>query len=311
MTNIPLFITEYSRGGYFIDARNEFIEGDLGELEIHMSKEEAMLQDIEDKGCPQLVKTEVNLQRRTNSTIHLVLEESQSYAEQKLPFAGAGLSSDNGVKDSFHELKLSYFLRSCNSIPNFIRVVLNDARTHPKSYLHDCRALGHLAAILITANEEAVPIPWSLREIWARQFITAVFDIHARGSFVGFFKVQHIGIRSDGIIIVLDPPKTREPAAIVQGWPTNTRTLGWPCRYGSTKNDQLSNGAYTIPFSRAQKSRLWLLLLWEEQLVLICLAILAELTTGTRLHYPSCSSPEISKHFDFDHHSLSDGAVHR
>ena len=200
ITSVSLHVREDIQGQLSIDTPNVLFAEDLQEIE--MCSGEDQLQDIEDLGCAQYLESEVIIQSRISSSAYIVWVESQNFIERKLPFAGAGWQGQNGVEDFFEDLKLSYSMRECACVVRFIGVVLDDTRKHLKSYLYESPTLGTAQQMLETAEAKAEKIPWSIRETWAKQIVTAVSEVHSKGFVVGVLQLDSIGIRADGSAVL-------------------------------------------------------------------------------------------------------------
>ena len=200
ITSVSLHVTEDYQGQVYIDTPKVPFAEDLQEIE--MCDEDNQLQDIEDLGCAQYLESEVIIRSRISLSAYIVWVESRNLIERKLPFAGAGLQGQNGVQEFFEDLELLYSMRDCACVVRFIGVVLDDNRKHLKSYLYESPTLGTIQQILETAEAKAERIPWSIREIWAKQIVTAVSEVHSKGFVVGVLQLDSIGIRADGSAVL-------------------------------------------------------------------------------------------------------------
>ena len=200
ITRISIHIREDDQGQCSFDESAVLFSEDVQEVE--MWDEVDRLQDIEDLGCAQYLESEIIVRSRISSSAYIVLVESQSCIERKLPFAGAGLPGQNGVDGFWDDLKLLYSLRGSACVVRFIGVVLDDNRHHLKGYLYESPTLGTVQQILETAEAKAERIPWAVRETWAKQIVTAISEVHNRGFVVGVLQLDSIGIRADGSAVL-------------------------------------------------------------------------------------------------------------
>ncbi len=196
VTKISLTIAEHSTGNYTIDTPSMVVSEDLDESSLN--NEEEMLRDIEHMDCPQYLQSEVIVRGRIDAQTYISQIESRPCLERRMPFSGAGLPGDNGLKRFWQSLKLAKSLHECNGVVQFMGVVLDDNRTHLKSFLQELPALGTIGSILTHAELRQERVPWSVRATWASQIITAVAEIHSKGFFVGFLHINFTGVRSDG-----------------------------------------------------------------------------------------------------------------
>lgn len=196
VTKISLTITEHSTGNYTIDTPSVAVTEDLDES--YTDNEEEMLQEIEHTGCPQYLESEVIVHERMDAVTYIAQVESRPCMERKLPFSGAGLPGDNGMKRFWQDLKLAKSLYDCNGVVQFMGVVLDDTRSHVKSFIQELPALGTIRSILAHAELRGERIPWSVRATWARQIVTTVAEIHSKGFVVGMLHINFTSVRSDG-----------------------------------------------------------------------------------------------------------------
>ena len=171
--------------------------------EVGMCDQEEILQYIEDRGCTQYLESEVFVESRIASTWYKVRVKSQVCTERKVPFATAGLGVENGFRDYMNDLKLLKAVQGCSGVSKFIGVVLDDTRTHLRSYLYEHPALGTVFSMIFSANSKSEVIPWFIRLAWSSQMIQAVADVHERGLAIGGkFHFATIGVRADGNILL-------------------------------------------------------------------------------------------------------------
>ena len=52
------------------------------------------------------------------------------------------------------------------------------------------------------ANSRSKTIPWLIREVWARELIQAIIEIHSQSLIAGVFKFFSVGIRADGVAVL-------------------------------------------------------------------------------------------------------------
>jgi serine/threonine protein kinase len=191
-----LTVTEDSSGKFVVDRTKVCIAEDLEE--IQMIHEDAILQDIEDMGCPQYLESEVIIISQYSTYAYIVQVESRTCMEQKMPFAGPGFPGEKRVGDFLHDIKSLSSMTSCKGLVKFVGVVLDDTRRYLKSYLHEWPAFANLGEIFAMAEAKGERIPWSIRETWAKQITAAMADLHAQGFVVNVAQVNNIDVKSDG-----------------------------------------------------------------------------------------------------------------
>lgn len=200
VTHLFLYLGQNESGLVFNDPARTKISEDC--LEVCSSGEDQMLYDIEDLGCKQFLESEIITQSRKSCSCFIVRVESQTCIERKAPFVNSGICGRNGFQSFFDDLKLLKSLRGCSGVAEFIGVVLDDTRTHLRSYLYEYPALASILTMFVGAQSRSEIIPWDIRESWARQMVETVAEIHSgRGSLVGgLYWLAEIGIRENGTI---------------------------------------------------------------------------------------------------------------
>lgn len=201
VTPLSLSLGEDDTGQAIINSPSIEIAEDLPE--IGMCSEDQVLDDIDDLGCAKFLESEVTVQSRVSSTRFMVQVASRICIERKAAFASAGALSENGFHEYFNDLKLLNSVGGCTSVVEFIGIVLDETRLHLRNDIYESPGLGSLLSILLCADFRAEMIPWSVREIWSRQIIGAVSDVHGKGLVVGGgFLSDMIGVREDGSAVL-------------------------------------------------------------------------------------------------------------
>lgn len=200
VTDISLSIDKATDSCYTINAAEAVVSEDLEETQN--CNEAKMLREIVHMGCRQYLESEVVVMRLIKSSTSLVQLNGQTYVERKIPLSRAALPGENAVEIFYQCLKVSYSLRDYGGVSAFQAVVVDDTRTHLRSYLEESPALGLLRPIFANAQLEGHRIPWGIRESWAKQIIQAVSDIHSRGLVVGFLDFCKISVRIDGNVVL-------------------------------------------------------------------------------------------------------------
>lgn len=200
VTHLSLYLERNESGLVFNDPARTKTSEDY--LEVCSSGEDQMLYDIEDLGCKQFLESEIITQSRKSSSCFIVRVESRVCIERKAPFVNSGIHGKNGFRSFFDDLKYLKSLRGCRGAAEFIGVVLDDTRTHLRSYLYEYPALASILTMFVGARSRSEVIPWYIREVWARQMVETVAEIHSRGSLVGMlYWLGEIGIRANGTIV--------------------------------------------------------------------------------------------------------------
>ena len=134
-------------------------------------------------------------------TSYNVYVDSKACIESKVVFASGKKQGTNAFLDYLAEIKHFISLRRCANVSEFRGVVLDDSRRHLRGYLKELPMFTSLDHLLGLANSRSKTIPLLIRELWARQLVQAVVEIHSQGLILGAFGPYSMAIRADGTVI--------------------------------------------------------------------------------------------------------------
>lgn len=204
VTKLCVSLREDAEGDYIVNSDEIKVTED--DLEMQISNEKRLLEDIDAMNCPKFVEAQVVTQWWIQSSrykAYIKSQSSQPCFEQKVPFASAGRPGENPFQDFLDDIKLHIALRDCNSVAKFVGIVLDDNRQRLKSYLFEYPMLMSLDILLGVANSRSETIIWSIREVWVRQIIKAVVNVHSRTIFLGVLHLTSFGVRADGTAVLV------------------------------------------------------------------------------------------------------------
>ena len=185
-----------------IAAHSPRVEVIEDESETSKSEERDFLQYIDNVPCERYVESQVNTYSRINSTSYRVYVNSQAYCESKVLFASGRRQGKNAFLDYLDEIKHMISLRRCANVSRFLGIVLDDTRSHLRSYLKELPMLTSMEFLLGLAKSRSMTVPCSIRELWARQMIQAIIEIHSQGLNAGIFNLNSVGIKADGTAVL-------------------------------------------------------------------------------------------------------------
>ena len=200
VTTLSLSLNQRENGQLAIEATDVHVGRDEGESES--LDDTQILQDLEDLGCASFTEREVIVLSRLSSTCFKALIRSQSCVEQQLPFKSAGGRSAQRSRNYFKDLKSLHAIRGLTGVVQFIGVVLDEMRSSLKSYLYEMPLVGSIMHLFGHLGQDSRLIPWPIREIWARQIVEAISDVHGRNLVVGLPSLHSIALRADGRAIL-------------------------------------------------------------------------------------------------------------
>lgn len=167
--------------------------------EVALCNDDQILQDIEDMNCAVFLESEVVVKWQISVSRFEVLVRSQTCTERKAPFPSASGPGRDSFQEFCDDIRMLARLRGCQGVVQFVGVVLDDSRKYLRSYLHE--SVSHdLEGILDSALSLSLEVPWSVRETWARELITAIGEVHGKGAVFGLICLGYIDIRADGSI---------------------------------------------------------------------------------------------------------------
>ena len=184
-----------------ITAESSRVEVIEDESEMSKSDEREFLQYLDSVCCKRYIESNVITYSRINSTSYKVYIDSQAFVERKVLFASGKRQGNDAFLDYLDEIKHQISLRRCANVSGFKGIVLDDTRQHLRSYLQELPMLTSMEFLLGLANSRSETIPWSIRELWARQLIQAIIEIHSQALVAGTFNLNSVGIRADGTAV--------------------------------------------------------------------------------------------------------------
>ncbi|KAI4191939.1 MAG: hypothetical protein LQ346_004562 [Caloplaca aetnensis] len=208
--SLPLMI-ENESGELAVDV--DGIKAVEDHQEVALCNEDQILQDIEDMNCAVFLESEVVVKSRISVSQFEVFVESQTCSERKAPFPSATATGRNRFQEFCNDIRMLARLRGCRGVVQLVGVVLDNSRKHLRSYLYES-VNPSLQQILGSAASLSLQVPWSIRETWARQLITAIGDVHGRGAVLGIMCLGYMNLRADGSVVLAS--YTRSYTASVQ-----------------------------------------------------------------------------------------------
>lgn len=224
-----------------IMAESPKIEVIEDESEISKSDEREFLQYINSVCCKRYVESDVITYSRIRSTCYKVYVDSQACVESKVLFASGKKQGRNAFLDYLEEIKHCISLRRCANVSGFRVIVLDDTRRHLRSYLKELPMFTSVEFLLGLASSKSKTIPRSIRELWARQLIQAIIEIHSQGLIAGVFNLGSVGIRTDGTAVFHRLQRSGIDFPYYDGQtPPEMRNRHWNDHSGSTIQDNLN-----------------------------------------------------------------------
>lgn len=201
VTKLFVHLNENENGQITVDiTRVEIIEH---MLERDMSNEDKILQKFKHLGCDQFKESQVFFRVRESCHRNKVWVEGRYCIERKIPLASGGLQGDNEFDEFVDEVVRFNTFRDCTSnggIIQFLGVILDDTSKHLKGYLCEAPVVNNLRGFLGLANKLEKRIPWPVRELWIRQIVAAISNLHAKNIVLGALNLNRVAMRADGTV---------------------------------------------------------------------------------------------------------------
>ena len=185
-----------------ITAESSRIEVIEEESEISEPDEKKFLRYISSVACERYVESDVITDSRIGSTSYKVYVDAQACVENKVLFASGKKQGINAFLDYLDEIKHCISLRRCANVSGLRGIILDDTKRHLRGYLTELPTFASAENLLGLANSRSNTIPWLVREIWARQLIEAIIDIHNQALIAGVFTLDSVGIKADGTAVL-------------------------------------------------------------------------------------------------------------
>jgi len=201
VTNVSIELQPSKTGDVTFDQERSMI---IEDVEAAAATETSRyMEEIEQRGIPQYVESQVVVLSRRRTALYLVLVENQPCIQRNSPFSG-GTTSDRKLVDEFiADMKLLQMAQGCSGVAEFVGVVITDNRTQLCGYLVRYPEAGLFAELLETLTSNTLPISWERREQWIRQIITAVAEIHKRGVIIGCLDKESMWVNLDDQIKIV------------------------------------------------------------------------------------------------------------
>jgi hypothetical protein len=202
--DIPFFegvtnISQISINGQSNLLDEQLLRSSEDEDELNWDRASSFASQMDDLGCTQFLESEVVAIAAINGHNYYSLVQGERYIERKLTFAMDGNDRFSDFYGGFFSnIRSLHILRFSKGVVQLKGVVLDDKRYRVKSYLIAGGELGTIGNILRKCNQHGINIPWSVRENWAREMVTAMVDIHSQNLVVGRLGLWSLVLDKDG-----------------------------------------------------------------------------------------------------------------
>ncbi|KAK4678057.1 hypothetical protein QC764_304180 [Podospora pseudoanserina] len=151
---------------------------------------------IQHTRCRRVKEREMEFDSHMSGFVYKMRVNGQILIKKEIP-------GPDTVDEFLYEINALNSLRSARNVIQFYGVVVDDREEHVTGILISYAEQGALIDILYDHAHEHPPLPWSIREKWARQIVAGLSEIHEAGFVQGDFTLSNIVIdhNSDAKII--------------------------------------------------------------------------------------------------------------
>ncbi|KAK0671094.1 hypothetical protein QBC41DRAFT_335455 [Cercophora samala] len=152
---------------------------------------------IQHTGCRKVREREMEFDSHMSGFVYKMRVNGQVLIKKEIP-------GPDTVDEFLYEINALNSLRSARNVIQFYGVVVDDREEHVTGILISYAEQGALIDILYDHAHEHPPLPWSIREKWARQIVAGLSEIHEAGFVQGDFTLSNIVIDHHGDAKIID-----------------------------------------------------------------------------------------------------------
>ena len=199
--HLDLILGEYGQ----VTATSTKLDANHERSESSRLAELQMLRHASNAGSKIYVESQIVTLSRIGAIYYKVLADSEVCVETKFHHFGGQGDSVDALMEHLDDFKHRVSLRGCKGVVAFKGIILDDTRTHLRGLLQELPMIMSLAHVIANATSQSALLPWFVRELWARQFIQTIIDVHSQGISIGHFDMNSVGIRADGSVVFRRP----------------------------------------------------------------------------------------------------------
>ncbi|KAK5095771.1 hypothetical protein LTS08_007905 [Lithohypha guttulata] len=217
---------------FYETVTNLKLETSEGRLHVHVTEDvneiisypqRSMVRHVLDDPNPsarpmQLCESEIAFDAHLSGFVYRVWHEGRAYIKKEIP-------SPDTVDEFLYEINALHSLRDSEHVIKLEAIILDDTRQVVKGLLIGFAERGAIVDLLYDHKGR---IPWEHRELWARQAVTGLRDIHQEGYVQGDFTLSNVVVDEQNHAKIIDInrrgcPVGWEPPEIAQKIASNQR----------------------------------------------------------------------------------------
>ncbi|KAK0735899.1 hypothetical protein B0T21DRAFT_290552 [Apiosordaria backusii] len=152
---------------------------------------------IQHTGCRRIKEREMQFDSHMSGFVYKMRVHGQVLIKKEIP-------GPDTVDEFLYEINALNSLRTARNVIQFYGVVVDDDEEHVTGILISYAEQGALIDILYDHAHDHPPLPWPLREKWARQIVAGLSEIHEAGFVQGDFTLSNIVIDHNNDAKIID-----------------------------------------------------------------------------------------------------------
>ncbi|KAK3687530.1 hypothetical protein B0T22DRAFT_131089 [Podospora appendiculata] len=181
VTNLKLQTTDGRLHVHVVEDVNEIINYPTVRMIQHMR-------------CRRVKEREIEFDSHMSGFVYKVRVNNEVLIKKEIP-------GPDTVDEFLYEINALNRLRFANNVIQFYGVIVDDKEEHVKGLLISYAEQGALIDVIYDHDHS---IPWPTREMWARQIVTGLSEIHEAGFVQGDFTLSNIVINDDNDAKIID-----------------------------------------------------------------------------------------------------------
>ncbi|KAK3324168.1 hypothetical protein B0T19DRAFT_223946 [Cercophora scortea] len=181
VTNLKLQTTDGRLHVHVVEDVNEIINYPTVRMIQHMR-------------CRRVKEREIEFDSHMSGFVYKVRVNGEVLIKKEIP-------GPDTVDEFLYEINALNRLRFANNVIQFYGVIVDDKEEHVKGLLISYAEQGALIDVIYDHDHS---IPWPTREMWARQIVTGLSEIHEAGFVQGDFTLSNIVINDDNDAKIID-----------------------------------------------------------------------------------------------------------
>lgn len=155
------------------------------------------MREVRHLQCTQVRERDIVFDSHMSGFVYKVKVGDKMLIKKEIP-------SPETVDEFLYEINALNALRDSQNVIDFYGVVVDDHSQLVKGLLIDYADRGTLIDLLYEHREHNIPLPWEVREKWARQIVQGLADVHESGFVQGDFTLSNIVITKDDDARIID-----------------------------------------------------------------------------------------------------------